>query len=192
MGVHGHLEFEQEHFDTLVIGGGQAGLAVGHSLARAGVPFVILDADDRIGDAWRKRWDSLRLFSPRRYDGLPEMPFPGIPSSFPTKDEMADYLEAYAQRFDLPVRSGVRVDRLTRNGKGFEVTAGKRRITADNVVVAMGTHQVPWCSPYDQKSIPMGCLSFVRGRKPSPRPESSACPRSSGLIMDSPSSKMVG
>jgi putative flavoprotein involved in K+ transport len=144
MDVHGHLEFEQEHFDTLVIGGGQAGLAVGHSLARQGVPFVILDADQQIGDAWRRRWDSLRLFSPRRYDGLPGVPFPGPPSSFPTKDEMADYLQAYADRFELPVRSGVRVDRLSRNGDGFEVAAGGLRLTANNVVVAMGTHQVPW------------------------------------------------
>jgi putative flavoprotein involved in K+ transport len=148
MDVHGPLEFEPEQFDTLVIGGSQAGLAVGYSLARKSVPFVILDADRRIGDSWRKRWDSLRLFTPRRYDGLPGMPFPGPPSSFPSKDEMADYLEAYAQRFELPVRSGVRVDRLTRNGRGFEVTAGKRRFTADNVVVAMGTHQVPWHPPF--------------------------------------------
>src|SRR3954468_21867459 len=98
--------------DTVVIGGGQAGLSVGYFLAQRKVPFIILDAELRIGDAWRKRWDSLRLFSPARFDGLEGMPFPGDPHAFPTKDEMADYLAAYARRFRLPVRSGSRVLRL--------------------------------------------------------------------------------
>ena len=87
---------------TAVIGGGQAGLAVGYHLMRRRLPFVILDDNDRIGDAWRKRWDSLRLFTPGRYDGLPGMPFPGSPSSYPTKDEAADYLEAYARDVQAP------------------------------------------------------------------------------------------
>src|SRR6266498_744032 len=102
-----------EQFDTVVIGGGQAGLAVGYHLARRGQRFVILDANQRIGDPWRSRWESLRLFTPARYDGLPGMPFPAPAFSYPTKDQVADYLEAYAARFDLPVRSGVRVDRLS-------------------------------------------------------------------------------
>src|SRR5215470_5328103 len=100
---------EPEHFDVLVIGGGQAGLSVGYHLKRRGAHFAILDAEARIGDVWRKRWDSLRLFSPARFDSLDGMPFPAPPDSFPTKDEMADYLEAYAAHFALPVRSGVRV-----------------------------------------------------------------------------------
>ena len=100
-----------ESFDVIVIGGGQAGLAVGYHLAQAGLRFVILDASERIGDSWRKRWDSLRLFTPAKLDGLDGMPFPAPRNSFPTKDEMADYLEAYAARFQLPVRSGVRVER---------------------------------------------------------------------------------
>lgn len=133
---------------NVVVGGGQAGLAVGHSLARRGLPFVILDAHARIGDAWRTRWDSLRLFSAARYDGLPGMPFPGPSSAFPTKDEMADYLEAYAARFELPVRTGVRVDRLRRRRDRFQLTAGTMRFEADNVVVAMGSHQVPWVPPF--------------------------------------------
>ncbi|MGH2534690.1 MAG: flavin-containing monooxygenase [Thermomicrobiales bacterium] len=137
-----------ERFETVVVGGGQAGLAVGYHLARRGLPFVILDANERIGDAWRKRWDSLRLFTPASYDGLPGMPFPAPRHSFPTKDEVADYLEAYAQRFELPVRSGVKVDGLARNGDGFVLTAGKQRFAADNVVVAMSTHQVPWTPPF--------------------------------------------
>jgi putative flavoprotein involved in K+ transport len=137
-----------EHVQTVVVGGGQAGLAVGYSLARRGLPFVILDAHERIGDAWRNRWDSLRLFSAARYDGLPGMPFPGQADSFPTKDEMADYLEAYAARFELPVRTRVRVHRLQRLGDRFELSAGAMRFEADNVVVAMGSHQVPWVPPF--------------------------------------------
>ena len=113
-----------EHIETVTIGGGQAGLSVGYHLARRGRRFVILDANQRIGDPWRTRWDSLRLFTPARYNGLPGWPFPAPAWSFPTKDEMADYLEAYAARFDLPVRTGVRVDRLSRKGDRYVVTAG--------------------------------------------------------------------
>ncbi len=93
-----------EHVETVIIGGGQAGLSTGYHLATRGLPFVILNANERIGDAWRKRWDSLRLFTPARYDGLPGWPFPAPDWSLPTKDEVAGYLEAYAARFDLPVR----------------------------------------------------------------------------------------
>ena len=103
-----------EHVETLIVGGGQAGLATGYHLARLGRPFVILDAFSRVGDAWRTRWDSLRLFTPAKYDGLPGLRFPAGSVSFPAKDEMADYLEAYAARFDLPVETGVRVDGLWR------------------------------------------------------------------------------
>lgn len=132
-----------ERTHTIVIGGGQAGLSVGYWLARHDVPFLILDASARIGDAWRSRWDSLRLFTPARFDGLAGMPFPAHPEYFPTKDEMADYLEAYAARFELPVRSGVRVDRVTREGDRFVVRAGGLRFEADNVVVAMASYQEP-------------------------------------------------
>ena len=132
-----------ERIETIVIGGGQSGLAVGYHLARQGRPFVILDANERIGDSWRKRWDSLRVFTPARLDGLPGMPFPAPASSFPTKDEVADYLVAYAARFDLPVRTGVRVDGLSRFGDRFVVTSGDRRFEADNVVVATGAYHNP-------------------------------------------------
>jgi putative flavoprotein involved in K+ transport len=134
---------EPERVQTIVIGGGQAGLSVGYHLARRGLPFVILDAHERIGDAWRQRWDSLRLFSPARFNGLAGMPFTAPAHSFPTKDEMADYLEAYAARFELPVRTGVRVDRLSKRGERFEVAAGERRFEAENVVVAMASYQRP-------------------------------------------------
>lgn len=133
--------FETEHVNTLVIGGGQSGLATGYHLARRDVDFLIVDAGDRIGDAWRKRWDSLRLFTPAHLDGLDGMDFPAPPTHFPTKDEMADFLEAYAERFDLPVRLGFTVDRLSRNGDGFMVASGDHRIAADKVVVAMSGWQ---------------------------------------------------
>jgi putative flavoprotein involved in K+ transport len=141
-------EREPEHVETVVIGGGQAGLSVGHHLARQERPFLILDANQRVGDAWRKRWDSLRLFTPARYNALAGMAFPAPAHSFPTKDEVADYLEAYATRFQLPVRTGVRVDRLLREDGRFVVTAGDRSWEADNAVVAMSTFQVPRVPPF--------------------------------------------
>ena len=107
----------------------------------AGLPFVILEANGRIGDTWRRRWDSLRLFTPARFDGIPGLPFPAAPHAFPTKDEMADYLEGYAKRFALPVRTGVQVERLSRNGSHYLVTAGSQRYEAEHVVVAMATYQ---------------------------------------------------
>src|SRR3954451_2818700 len=125
-----------ERVDTVVIGAGQAGLAVGYHLARHGRQFVILEGGERIGDSWRNRWDSLRLLTPARYDGLPGWRFPTRGWSFPTKDEMADYLESYAVRFDLPVQTGVPVDRLSKDGDRFVISAGERRIEADQVVVA--------------------------------------------------------
>jgi putative flavoprotein involved in K+ transport len=132
-----------EHFETVIIGGGQSGLSVGYHLARRGRRFVILDATERIGDSWRKRWDSLRLFTPARYSGLAGLRFPAPAVSFPTKDEMADYLEAYAARFDLPVRTGVRVDGLYREGDRYVIASGDRRFEAEHVVVATGANQLP-------------------------------------------------
>jgi putative flavoprotein involved in K+ transport len=131
------------HLDTVVVGGGQAGLATGHHLARTGRSFVILDAHHRVGDAWRTRWDSLVLFTPARRTGLPGMPFPAPRASFPTHVEMADYLECYVAHFELPVRSGVRVDALGHEEGRFIVSAGDARYVANNVVVATGSFQVP-------------------------------------------------
>jgi putative flavoprotein involved in K+ transport len=132
---------QPERIPVVVIGGGQAGLSVGYHLARKGLDFVILEANERIGDTWRARWDSLRLFTPARFNGLDGMAFPAPPNSFPTKNEMADYLESYAAKFRLPVRTGVRVERLTRHGDGFRIVAGDSVIDADSVIVAMANFQ---------------------------------------------------
>jgi putative flavoprotein involved in K+ transport len=133
-----------ERFETVVVGGGQTGLTMGYHLAQRDQSFVILDANERIGDSWRQRWDSLRLFTPARYNGLPGWPFPASDWSFPTRDEMADYLEEYATRFAFPLRSSVRVDRLSRNGNGYDLTTSSgQRIEAENVVVAMASYQHP-------------------------------------------------
>ena len=133
--------------DTIVIGGGQAGLSVSHHLRELRVEHVVLDASQRIGDAWRNRWDSLHLFTPARYDGLDGMRFPGNPADWPSKDDMADYLERYAETFDLPVRSGMRVDELTRrrdtDGDVFVTRCGDTTFTSRAVVVAMSNYQTP-------------------------------------------------
>ena len=134
--------------DTIVIGGGQAGLAIGYHLMRQDREFAILDAHERVGDAWRLRWDSMRLFTPAGFDGLPGMPFPGDRLGFPSKDEQADYLEAYAARFRLPVHTGIRVDRLWRKDGHFVVSAGELRWESENVVVATGGNGTPKVPPF--------------------------------------------
>jgi putative flavoprotein involved in K+ transport len=143
-----------ERHRTIVIGGGQAGLAAGYHLAQRGRDFVILDGSPRVGDSWRNRWDSLRLFTSARFNGLPGRRFPAHPHYFPTKDEMADYLADYAQHFDLPVRSGMLVDRLAREDGDYVVEAGGERFEADNVVVAMANYQQPWMPAFASQLDP--------------------------------------
>jgi len=128
-----------ERIETVIIGAGQAGLSTGQQLAARGRPFVVLDANPRVGDNWRCHWDSLRLYSAARHDGLPGLPFPGPPGAFPGKDEVADYLESYAAHHALPVRTGTRVRAVRRAGGGYLVDCGDTAIEADNVVVATGT-----------------------------------------------------
>ena len=134
-----------ERFETVVIGGGQSGLATGYHLAARDVDFVILSDEQRVGDNWRTRWDSLRLFTPARHSGLPGTPFPAPPGHLADKDEVADYLERYAERHDLPVRLGSRVRALAWNGERYVVAidACARVIEADNVVIATGAFQRP-------------------------------------------------
>jgi putative flavoprotein involved in K+ transport len=130
--------------DVIVIGAGQAGLSLGHFLGRGGMNFVLLEAGGEVGHSWRNRWDSLRLFSPAQYDSLPGMPFPAPADSHPSKDDVADYLAAYAKRFDLPVRLNSPVLRMHRAQDGtFVVTTPNSELSARQVVVATGPFQTP-------------------------------------------------
>jgi putative flavoprotein involved in K+ transport len=132
-------EQDPARVETVVIGAGQAGLATGFHLARRGREFVILDTGRRVGDNWRCHWDSLRLFTPAHAAALPGMRFPAPPGSFPTKDQMGDFLERYASEFELPVRTGVRVRRLSVRDGRYLVTTDGPSFLCDNVVVASGT-----------------------------------------------------
>ena len=133
--------------DVLVIGGGQAGLAMGYYLAQRGLSFQIVDAGAEVGHVWRSRWDSLQLFTPAQYDNLPGLPFPSSPDSYPGKDDVADYLQAYAAKFELPVRPDTMVTSLTRSNGVYVVTAGGEALEARQVVVATGPFQVPFIPP---------------------------------------------
>lgn len=131
------------HVEVIIIGGGQAGLAMGYLLKRKGVTFFILDAHKRTGDSWRSRYDSLTLFTPRMYSSLPGMKFPGVPEGLPAKDETADYLEAYAKAFALPIRHQTNVYSLTKHEFGFKIETGQETFTARQVLVATGPFQEP-------------------------------------------------
>lgn len=140
-----------EMLNTIVVGGGQAGLAVGYFLARQKRRFAILDQNMRTGDTWRSRWDSLRLFTPAKYNGLPGMPFPGADFYFPTKDEAADYLENYARQFKLPVRNNTKVRSLLRGENGFNVTTNAGSFVANNVIIATGAYQKAFTPPLSRE-----------------------------------------
>ena len=133
-----------ERFDVMIIGGGQAGLAAGYFLAEQGRRFAILEAGPSVGTAWRERWDSLTLFTPRRYSGLPGLPFPGEPDGYPTRDEVIQYLERFAETFELPIEFNSNVRRLSRENERFVLEVDGRTITADQVVVATGPFQTPY------------------------------------------------
>jgi putative flavoprotein involved in K+ transport len=132
-----------ENVKTVIVGGGAAGLAVGYHLTRREQAFVVLDAHDRIGDSWRSRWDSLRIFTPARMSSLPGWPIPAPPYAYVTKDEVGDYLQAYAERFEMRVRTGAPVTRLSRRDGRYIVERGDRRLVADHVVVATGANRAP-------------------------------------------------
>jgi putative flavoprotein involved in K+ transport len=132
-----------DRLDAVVIGAGQAGLAIGYFLARQGRRFVILEAGDAVGVGWRGRWDSLVLFTPRRYDALPGLAFPGDPDGYPTRDEVIAYLEHYAARFDLPIHFNSAVESLTQENGAFRLEVDGRQIVADQVVVATGPFHQP-------------------------------------------------
>lgn len=143
-----------ENFNTIVIGGGQAGLAVGYYLKRQGVDFVILDDHPRTGDSWRQRWDSLKLFTPSKFNNLPGLPFPKPGNYLPKKDEVADYLDGYVQQFDLPVRHDVKVERLRRIDQGYQITVGASSFFARNVIVATGPFQSPYIPAFSNQLDP--------------------------------------
>src|SRR5215212_6784073 len=145
---------QRERYETVIVGGGQAGLSVGSQLKKHGRAFLILDASERVGDSWRHRWDSLKLYSPAFKDGLPGMPFPAKRTAYPTKDEMADYLEAYAAHFDLPVRSATTVDIVTKENGRYVARAGEHCFEADNLVVATGVFQKPYTPEFASELDP--------------------------------------
>ncbi len=138
----------QERYSTIVVGGGQAGLAAAHYLALAGDDYLVLDAGPGFGYSWRSRWDSLRLFTPAKFNGLPGMPFPAADFHFPSKDEAGAYLEAYARDINPPVRFNSKVDSLARDDAGFVLDSGGRRFAASRVFVATGAYQEPWAPDF--------------------------------------------
>ncbi len=132
-----------QHFPVVIIGAGQAGLATAYYLKKMKLEFIILEENDKIGDSWRKRWDSLHLFTPAKYDGLPGLNFPGDKNNLPGKDAMADYLEVYVKKFSFPVQLQSKVKRITESGDRFLIETSKGDITTQKVVIATGTHPVP-------------------------------------------------
>jgi putative flavoprotein involved in K+ transport len=169
-----------ETLDVLVVGGGQAGLVMGYHLKQRGLRFKILDAGPEVGDTWRRRWDSLTLFTSARYDDLPGMPFPAAGDTYPGKDDVADFLKAYAERFDLPVQLDTSVTSLTLEDGSFSAGTDGGTFAAKQVVVATGPFQVPFVPPiakdFDQDlpqihsadyrnptSVPQGRILVVGG-----------------------------
>jgi putative flavoprotein involved in K+ transport len=154
-----------ERFSVVVIGAGQAGLAAGYELAQCGINFVVLERESRLGENWRPGWDSRRLFTPARYGGLPGWPFEGEEGTYPTKDQMTDYLEKYAERFGLPVRLGINVLGVASDEHGqFVVECADRRILADEVIVT--TASLPLNAPH---LLGPGIAVSRRGPEPPPQ-----------------------
>jgi putative flavoprotein involved in K+ transport len=161
-----------DRFDVAVIGAGQAGLAMGYFLAKEGRPFTILEAEGSIGAAWHARWDSLVLFTPRRYDSLPGLLFPGDPDGYPTRDEVISYLERYASTFDLPVELNSPVQSVAPADGGFILNLGTRTLEADQVVVATGPFQAPNVPAFAADLAPDVAQMHSTGyRRPSDLPE---------------------
>jgi len=134
----------RDDFNTVVIGGGQAGLAAGYYLSQRKIDYVILDQHDQTGESWRRRWDSLRLFTPSQNNNLPGMKFPRPDLYFPSKDETAEFLDSYARHFSLPLKNGVRVEKLQQNESGYHITAGEDEYHTQNVIVATGAFHTPY------------------------------------------------
>jgi len=154
---------------VLIIGGGQAGLALGYHLQRAGLPFLIVDAAPEVGHAWRSRYDSLKLFTPAKRNALPGLPFPAAPEHYPSKDEVADYLAAYAQTFDLPLKLGVRATSLTFDGDMYTAHTSAGTLHALQVVIATGPFGTPW-TPDASRHLTLPQLHSSAYRRPAQLP----------------------
>jgi putative flavoprotein involved in K+ transport len=163
----------EDLLDVLVVGGGQAGLAMAWHLRQQGMRFLVLETGPEPGYVWRVRWDSLKLFTPAQYSSLPGMPFPAPPDTYPTKEPVADYLQAYAKAFDLPIKLNARVTDLHRAAETFEVRAGGDIYRACHVVVATGPFQAPFTPPPAQKLDP----SVTQVHSPAYRCRAAALPR---------------
>jgi putative flavoprotein involved in K+ transport len=137
-------------YDVVVIGAGQAGLAMGYYLGKTGLSYVLLDANPQVGDSWRNRYDSLVLFTPRSYSDLPGYPFPGERSGLPNKDDVADYLALYATKFQLPIHQGTVVQKLNKMPEGFQITTNKGEYSAKRVVVATGPFHTPFVPKWSE------------------------------------------
>src|SRR5438874_1162667 len=142
--VNGSSAAARRPLDVVVIGAGQAGLAMAWFLARRGVRYLLVDSNPEVGTAWRSRWESLRLFSPAQYDGLPGSDFPAVADTYPGKDEVADFLASYAERNAFPILTSTAVTRMIRQAAGFAVHTTQGTIAARQVVVATGAFQQPW------------------------------------------------
>lgn len=159
-------------FEVAVIGAGQAGLAIGCLLARQGRHFVILDGADSIGASWRDRWDSLVLFTPRRYDSLPGLPFPGDSDGYPTRDDVVGYLKQYASTFELPIQLDSTVRTLANNGRAFQLELDGHNIEAEQVVIATGPFQTPRVPSFASRLAPEVCqIHSLDYRRPSDLPD---------------------
>jgi putative flavoprotein involved in K+ transport len=164
-----------EPLEVAVIGGSQAGLAMGYYLAQQRRRFVIFERGDSVAPAWRERWDSLKLFTPRGYSALPGLPFPGDPDDYPTRDEVIAYLEQYAETFELPIELNSEVRRLSQEEGRFVLDIDGRRITADQVVVATGPFQTPFVPKLTEQLDSEVWQAHSTGyRRPSDVPEGTA------------------
>lgn len=165
------MDMNNQNPDTVVIGAGQAGLATGFHLQRRGLEFIILDEQQRVGEVWRTRWESLRLFTPAQHDGLPGLPFPAARGSLPGKDAMAGYLQDYARHFALPLRHGIRVTDVESEDGRFRLETTSGTLTARNLVVASGAHSQPRIPPAAQELAPdIHQLHTARYQDPGPIP----------------------
>ncbi len=142
----------QQEFEVIIIGGGQAGLAAGYYLKQAKVSFLILEKGKAVGDSWRKRYDSLVLFTPRWYSSLPGLLLKGDPDGYASKDEIADYLEQYSIHFSLPIQVNTEILMLKKSAFGFKVTTNKGDYLAQKVIIATGPFQKPFI-PYFSTNI---------------------------------------